>query len=250
MNMPPIRILPFPIVYFHYEMDGPLNRQILLHPARERGSGPIETQIAVSRNGLDWKRYVQPAYVSPGRHDGIDIKTAYIAHGLIRRGDEIWQYYFGEPHYHSAWKKNDEQRAVFRLVQRLDGFVSLDSPYDRETDVVTKPFIFEGNRLVLNIDTRATGYTQVGFIDEKGLPVKGYSVDECVYINGDFIADEVEWIQNIEAFDEVRIGEGEAPPLLEQVKTSKDLSSLEGKVVQMVFRMRNSKLYSLQFIRK
>lgn len=244
----PDTYLSFPIVYFHYEEDGPPTRQILMDPARERGAGPIETQIAVSRNGLDWKRYYQPAYVEPGMHEDIDIKTAYIAQGMVRRGDEIWQYYFGEPHYHSAWVKYDDKRAVFRLVQRLDGFISIDSPYEKETYITTKPFVFEGDKLELNINTGAVGYTQVGFVDEEGNPIEGYSVDDCVYINGDFISTEVEWMQNREQFQDLSIGEGEAPVILKQIKTTKDVSPLEGKVVKLVFRMRGSKLYSMQFV--
>lgn len=240
----------FPIVYFHYESDGPVTRQLLIDPARERGAGPIETQIAVSRDGLNWQRYYQPPYVSTGKHEGINVITAYIAHGMIKRGDEIWQYYFAEPHYHSAWVKNDDERAVFRLVQRLDGFISLDSPYEKEEYVTTKPFVFEGNRLTLNIDTDAVGYTQVGFVDENDNPIEGFSVDDCIYINGDFTEEEVEWIQNRHDFDDVAIGEGEPTEILKKVKTTKDVSSLQGKVVKLVFRMRGTKLYAMQFVQK
>ncbi len=246
----PDTYLAFPIVYFHYEEDGPPTRQVLIDPERERGSGPIETQIAVSRNGLDWERYYEPAYVSIGKHAGIDIKTAYIAHGMIRRGDEIWQYYFGEPHYHSAWVKYDDKRAVFRLIQRLDGFISIDSPYDREVYMTTKPFLFKGDRLQLNINTGAVGYTQVGFVDENNNPIEGFSVDDCVYINGDFIRTEVEWMQNQEEVKHLSIGEGESPEILKQIKTTKDISSLEGKVVKLIFRMRGTKLYAMQFVNK
>lgn len=244
----PDTYLAFPIVYFHYEKDGPPTRQILMDPLRERGAGPIETQIAVSRNGLDWKRYYQPAYVEPGIHEGIDIKTVYIAQGMVRRGDEIWQYYFGEPHYHSAWTKYDDKRAVFRLVQRLDGFISIDSPYEKEVYITTKPFIFEGNRLDLNINTGAVGYAQVGFVDEDGNPIEGYSVDDCIYINGDFVSTHVEWMQNRKEFKDISISEGEAPEILKQIKITNDVSPLEGKVVKLVFRMRGSKLYSMQFV--
>ncbi len=74
----------FPIVYFHYYQDGPVTRQELENPKRERGSGPIETQIAVSRNGLDWKRMYRPAYVGIGDHGGLDMKTAYIGQGMVK----------------------------------------------------------------------------------------------------------------------------------------------------------------------
>jgi hypothetical protein len=223
----PDTYVAFPVVYFHYELDGPEARTVLLSPARGRGSGPLETQLSVSRDGLNWRRYPRPAYVGIGKHHGRQVVTAYIAHGMVQRSDEIWQYYFGETQYHSTHQQDPAGRAVYRLVQRLDGFVSLDSPYDREVRVTTKPLVFDGKRLVLNIDTEATGYAQVGLLDEQGRPIEGFSVDDCVYINGDFIAAQVEWL-----------GRG------------KDLSQLAGRTVQLVFRMRGSKLYAMQFVRQ
>ncbi len=220
----PDTYLSFPIVYFHYENDGPPARTELMNPKRGRGEGPIETQIAVSRNGKDWQRYYRPPYVSIGMHEGIDIKTAYIAQGMVRRGNEIWQYYFGEPYYHSAYSKKDSRVSVFRLIQRLDGFISADSPYEKDALIVTKPLIFKGDKLLLNINTSASGYAQVGLLDENGKPIEGFELDNCVYINGDFISKEVEWLNNVT-----------------------DLSKLQGKVVQVQFRMRGSKLYAMQF---
>ena len=214
----------FPIAYFHYDDDGPPTRTIWGSEERGRGSGPLESQLFTSRNGLDWTPYPRPAYVGIGRHAGRDVVTAYIGHGMVRRGEEIWQYYFGETQYHSAFAKDPDGRGVYRLVQRLDGFVSLDSPYDREITVVTKPLVFSGDRLTLNIDTDAVGYAQVGFLDDRGRPVKGLSVDDGLYVNGDFIATEVEWL------------------------SGKDVSSLAGKTVQIVLRMRGSKLYAMQFV--
>lgn len=221
----PDTYVAFPIIYFHYEGAQKETRRVLEDAKYGRGSGPLETQVAVSRDGVNWKRYHRPAYVGIGLHEGRDVKTAYIAHGMVRRGREIWQYYFGETQYHSALKRDDAGRGVYRLVQRLDGFVSLDSPYDTEAELVTRPFTFTGNTLQLNIDTDAAGYAQVGFIDEAGRPVEGFSVDDCVYINGDFIDAPVEWLHK-----------------------GTDVSSLQGKTVRLVFKMRGSKLYALQFV--
>lgn len=220
----PDTYVAFPVGYFHYEKDGPKTRTVWLDEDRGRGSGPLESQLSVSRNGLDWQRYPRPAYVGIGRHEGRNVVTAYIAHGMVRRGEEIWQYYFGETQYHSAYIKDPDGRGVYRLVQRLDGFVSLDSPYDREVTAVTKPLVFDGDRLELNIDTDAIGYAQVGFLDEHGRPVEGFTVDDGLYINGDFIGGEVEWLNG------------------------RDVSPLAGKTVQVVLRMRGAKLYAMQFV--
>lgn len=219
--------LAFPTMYFHYWDAVDRARRTLGDPERGLGSGPIDTQLEVSRNAVDWKRYARPAYIGIGKHQGYDVIQAYIAHGMVRRGGEIWQYYFGTEEYHSTQQAVKPRRGVFRVVQRLDGFVSADAPYDTTATMVTKPLVFKGNRLVLNIDTEATGYAQVGLLDENGRPIQGYSVDDGVYINGDFIDKEVEWL-----------GKGT------------DLSAFEGRPLQLVFRMRGSKLYAMQFVQR
>lgn len=219
----PDTYLAFPLLYFHYHDDGPQTRQELGARNRDRGSGPLETQIAASRDGVRWKRYPRPAYIKIGRHGGLDIHKNYIAHGMVRRGEEIWQYYLGSEQYHSSWSGRGRE-AVFRVVQRLDGFISADTPYSGGS-LTTRPLTFHGNRLVLNIDTGAAGYAQVGILDQAGKPIDGFGVDECIYINGDFIDAEVEWL-----------GKGA------------DVSSLAGKPVELVIRSRGTKLYALQFV--
>ncbi len=225
----PDAYLAFPTVYFHYWEDGPPTRQILGRQERQRGSGVTEVQLAVSRDGLHWKRYPRPAYAPIGSDGSNRIHMLFMTHGLVRRGNEIWQYVGGHAGngigYHSAWVKGSPS-PLWRLVQRLDGFVAAEADYTGGW-LVTRPLIFEGNRLVLNIDTGAVGYAQVGFLDASGAPIPGYSVDECVYINGDYLEAEVEWL-----------------------KKGKDVAELAGRTVQLVFRMRGAKLYAMQFVRR
>ena len=92
---------------------------------------------------------------------------------------------------------------------------------------VTKPLRFEGNRLELNVDTGAVGYAQVGFEDDEGRPIPGYALDDCVYVNGDFLAATVEWRDK-----------------------GTDVSALAGRVVRLVIEMRGARLYALQFVRE
>lgn len=240
----------FPIVYFHYEADGPVTRQILMHPDFNLGSGPVETQIAVSRDGVHWKRYARPAYVGIGTFRGWNIHSSYLAHGMVQRNDEIWQYVYGLQEYHSTYERDDEHRAIFRLSQRMDGFISIDTEYYKEGSVVTKPLVFKGNRLILNIDTDAAGYAQVGFLDKSGRAIPGFSVDNCIYMNGDFTNKEVQWIVNPEAL-EIPYGssvEELAELASEKLEITADVSDLQGTTVQLVFRMRGAKLYSMQFV--
>jgi len=108
----PDTYLAFPVVYFHYHGDGPETRRTLGDRARGRGSGPLETQLATSRDGISWKRYPRPAYIDIGTRGNLNLHRAYIAHGMIRRGDEIWQYFLGEESYHSPWQKAGEWAVV------------------------------------------------------------------------------------------------------------------------------------------
>jgi hypothetical protein len=223
----PDTYLAFPTIYFHYQGDGPRERRILGAQSRNRGSGVAEVQLAVSRDGLTWKRYPRPAYVPIGCFGSNDVHMYFLTHGMIRRGNEIWQYVGGHAGngigYHSAWGKKGPWPLI-RLVQRLDGFVAAEADYTGGT-LTTRPLKFNGDRLRLNIDTGAVGYAQVGFLDETGKPIPGYTVDDCVYINGDFTGTSVEW-----------------------TKRGTDVSDLAGRIVQVVFRMRGTKLYAMQFV--
>jgi hypothetical protein len=219
--------LAFPAVYFHYEGEGPPERETLGEKKRGRGSGVTEVQLGVSRDGQTWKRYPRPAYVPIGGDGRNNVHMYFLTHGMIRRGSEIWQYVGGHDgngiEYHSTWSEKGPWPLI-RLVQRLDGFVAAEAAYAGGT-LKTRPLKFQGSRLKLNIDTGAVGYAQVGFLDETGKAIPGFSVDECVYINGDFLDTPVEWM-----------------------KRGTDASTLAGRTVQLVFRMRGTKLFAMQFV--
>jgi hypothetical protein len=223
----PDTYLAFPVMYFDYEEPRqPATRRVLYEDkSRGLGSGLVETQVAVSRNGVNWTRYPAPAYLPIGNYEGRDLRQIYIAEGMVKRGDEIWQYFFGNEEYHSPAKRLKDGTGVYRAVQRLDGFVSADAPYDQLGTIVTRPFTFTGRHLVLNIDTSAMGYAQVGLEDEHGQPIPGFGVEDCVFINGNFTAHPVEWL-----------GRGT------------DVSVLSGRPVRLVVRMRGSALYAMQFV--
>lgn len=217
--------LAFPLWFFHYAGDGPATRQTLASHERGMGTGLVETQLAVSRDGLRWKRYPRPAYVPVADHDGYPMRRPYIAFGMVRRGDEIWQYAHTLSTYHDPIGEAPRSAVVHRLVQRLDGFVSADAPYGPGGELVTHPLRFSGSRLVLNVDTGATGYAQVGILDERGRPIPGFSVDDCVYVNGNSVEHPVEWMMN-----------------------GGDVSALAGRTVRLRVRMRGASLYALQFV--
>ncbi len=227
----PDTYLAFPLWFFHYEGDGPPTRQALGDPRLGLGNGMVETQLAVSRDGREWTRHPRPAYVPVGEFKGFPMFRPYIAFGLVRRDSELWQYCYTRSTYHSPHAQRRDgipPAVVHRLSQRLDGFVSMDAPYETEARFTTHKLRFDGDRLVVNVDAGATGYAQIGFEDGQGRPIPGFTIDECVYIHGNSVERRVQWLDG----DNLR----------------EDISSLSGRPVRLVARMRGTSLYALQFI--
>ncbi len=221
----PDTYLAFPPIYFHYEGTKPATRGVLSERDRARGSGPIETQLMASRDGETWSRFPRPVWLGVGAYPGgLDIHQTYMAQGMVRRDDEIWMYSYNSDVYHSGGKAKKERRALYRTVQRIDRFVAAESPYAREATLVSRPLIFSGKQLVLNVDTHASGWVQVGLRHPDGTAIPGFGVDECVYVNGNELRYPVEWQAD-----------------------GKDVSALAGRTVQLVVRMRGARLYALQF---
>jgi hypothetical protein len=214
----------FPPVYFHYEGTQPETRGVLAERARGRGSGPIETQLMSSRDGVNWSRHPRPVWLGVGEQAGFDVHQTYMAHGMVRRGDEIWMYSYNTEEYHSGKSRRPARDGIFRTVQRVDRFVAAESPYDREATLASRPLVFAGQRLVLNVDTHASGWLQVGLRHADGSAIAGFGLDDCVYVNGNELACPVEWL-----------------------KRGTDVSALAGQPVQVVIRMRGASLYAIQF---
>ncbi len=169
--------------------------------------------LGVSRDGEHWRFYAdQRWYLGPFG----DYVEAMPHHGLVRRGDEIWQYA-----EYGTGAHGDGDRVWARVVQRLDGFVSLDAGPAPGT-AVTRPLVFEGQRLELNVAAR--GEVRVELLDEAGDPWPGRTLADCDSIRTDAVRHGVTW-------------DGES-----------DVSALAGKVVRLRVAMRDAKLYALQFV--
>jgi hypothetical protein len=221
----PDTYLAFPPIYYHNGDTRPATRAALDDPARRRGDGPLETQLMTSRDGENWSRHPRPVWLGVGAYSGgYDIHQTYMAHGMVRRGDEVWMYAYNTEEYHSGVRGTPNRRALFRTVQRLDRFVAAESPYDREGTLVSRPLTFAGKKLVLNADTAATGFIQVGLRRPDGTTIPGFGVDDCVYVSGNELRHEVEWLAR-----------------------GTDVSSLASQPVQLVIRTRGARLFTLQF---
>lgn len=201
----------FPSAYFHYP--------------KKHNDGPVDIQMATSRDGIHWNRVSRRPYVPLGIEGSDEDGSLYMAIGMIRKGDELWMYYTGFDFTHGAYTPQSKNKGVIRrLVQRLDGFTSADADYEGG-EFTTVPVLFDGSHLNLNLDTTAMGVARVEILDQQGRAVPGFSEKECDPILGNYINREVTWN-----------GKG-------------DVSSLSGKAVQLRFAMRATKLYAFQFVK-
>ncbi len=110
-----------------------------------------------------------------------------------------------------------------RYTLRLDGFVSVAAPLSGG-EVVTRPFRFNGRRLLLNYSTSAAGSVRVEIQDSEGKPLPGFTLADAPEVYGDSIEQAVPW------------------------KGGADVAELAGKVIRLRFVIRDADLFSFQFV--
>jgi len=198
-------------------------------PGQWEDFGLLETQLAVSRDGISWTRPSRDPYFPTGLADEWDRWYAITGPGIARRGNYLYQYYNASGRTHDSAVLRAEYAdvpgplgGVGVVRQRLDGFVSADADHHGGW-LETPPIKFAGNRLRLNIDTGAMGTAFVELRDEAGKALEGYSLADCEEIGGNFIDQTVYW------------------------KQGHDVSRLAGQTVRMYIKLTRGKLFAFQF---
>ncbi len=172
--------------------------------------------LASARGGVDFKRTFLEAYVRPGFDlENWTSRANYAARGIVQTGERELSLYVK---HHSGYPSNH----VRRYSLRPDGFVSVSGPYGGG-QMITKPFVFSGNRLNINYSTSAAGGLRVELQTADGKPIEGFSLADCPEIIGDRIEHTVNW------------------------KSGADVSKLAGQTVRLRFELQDADLYSLQF---
>lgn len=227
----------FPNIYFKYDKFLPEFKD-----DKPRNAGPIDIRFASSRDGIKWNRHKREPFVGIGSKESFDAYSLYMLSGIVPgQNDDMYLYYMGSDIIH-GWDRGDkyEERenrilkatgfnscrrvsAISRLVIRRDGFTSVRANY-KGGEFVTPEMIFTGNKLILNVDTAATGILRVGIMDTDDKYIDGYSLSECKTIHTcNDINKKVEW------------------------SNSSNVSDLVGKSIKLHFQMCDTDLYAFQF---
>jgi len=189
------------------------------------GTTVTDAVFMTSRDGLSFRRWSE-AFLRPGpKESGSWVYgDNFLFWGMVETesgfGDAPRELsFYGTENY---WEGN--ATSFRRYTLRVDGFVSATAPY-AGGELVTRPLVFKGGSLALNLETSAFGSVQVEVQDAEGKPLPGYTLAECPPIFCDRLAHVVRW-----------------------ESCGGDLRALEGKPVRLRFLLRDADLYAFQFV--
>lgn len=187
-------------------------------------SGIFDAIFMTSRNGYQWTRY-QEAMIRPGPQlKKWATRNNIVTWGMVETPSE----YENCPNEISVYISEGyflDKCSLRRHTFRLDGFVSIKAPFSGG-ELITKPFIFTGNRLRLNFATSALGSIQVEIQDKYGNPIYPYITKNCLRLFGDKVDGIVFWAHAGENINQI----------------------LVGKPIRLRFLLRDCNLYSYQFL--
>ena len=218
-------------------------------PARNNTVGFHEIQLAFSRDPQlrreNWKRlgdrepFIETSGLDKGLAGNFDRQQIGVLNRPLVKQDELWFYYTGAksrtPPY-LLWPNGKPRRgadltpeekadfedgwiAICLATLRLDGFVSLTAG-DKAGQVITKPFVAAGDRVLLNVDVRKGGETTIEVLDEDMQIIDGFEQSSSVPLRGRSIEQTVGWT------------------------TTAKWSQLAGRKVRLRIRLRNADLYA------
>ncbi len=156
------------------------------HPEHE----VADAVLISSRDGVHFDRSFMEGWIRPG----LDPQRQSWIHGNTSPAWGILATAPGELSVY--WVDHFGQPGVIPQLQRgtlrTDGFVSMHAKY-AGGQFTTKPLVFSGRKLTMNVSTSAVGSVQVEAQDAAGQPLRGFTAADCSPIYGDAIDQPVVW---------------------------------------------------------
>ena len=174
----------------------------------------VEPTFMASRDGKTFRRWLDPVIPESAPLDRSGNRSNYMANGLVALPQFPGEYsvYASEAYY------TGPDSRLRRFAYRTDGYVAIRA--SGEGTLVTKPIVFDGDRLTVNVDAGKEGSVVVELLGPDGVTLRSEP------ITGDHIDAGVEW-----------------------VGPQASLAELAGKPVTLRFLLRDASLYAMQFHR-
>ncbi|MGD9496318.1 MAG: hypothetical protein AB7Y46_08405 [Armatimonadota bacterium] len=189
-------------------------------PARTKIEGRKEPGVSdavlmSSRDGRHFQRW-EEGFIRPGLDPQVwTDRNNYPAWGMIETAPGEISLYWTEHYRHPTMR-------LRRGTIRTDGFVSVHAGGEAG-EMLTRPLVFSGERLVVNYATSAVGWLRFELCDEAGEPIEGFSLVDSEVLFGNELAHEVTW------------------------RGSTDVSALAGRPVRLRVQLQDADLYSIRF---
>jgi len=191
--------------------------------------GPIEIQLATSRDLVKWERPFRTPIVELGPKGSWDEGVIVTSSSAIEVGDEVRLYYGGANYTHGTpalYKTENTGRhtrytcSIGLVSWKRDRFVSVDAGRDQGV-LTTVPVRFSGKQLQLNASAKDDGEIVVEVCDPSGRPIPGF--EKSNPIQGDDLRHQVTF------------------------PGQKDVSEFAGQPVVIKFHLKNASLFSYRF---
>ncbi len=222
----------FPMRYTDRGWSGPmldlpgLDERVIRGKSHPRYATTVTDAVFMtSRDGLNFKRWPE-AFIRPGpKNRGSWVYgDNFVFWGMVETASHIADTPNDLSLYATEGYWEGPGTSTRRFTMRIDGFVSAYAPFSGG-EFVTKPLIFDGGNLTLNVETSGPGSVQVEIQEADGTPIDGYTLDECPPIFCDDLRHTVRW--------EYEGG---------------DVRALAGKPVRLRFALKDADLYAFQFV--
>ncbi len=199
------------------------NRQVItkeeaekLHVNPEYYKDCSDAIFMTTRGGSRYDRTFMESFIRPGI--GLDnwvSRSNYPALNIVQTSPTEMSVYLNQDYAQPT-------AHLHRYTLRIDGFTSINAPY-KGGEMITRPFRFTGDSLMINFSTSAAGFVKVEMLDREGRKINGFELENATELIGNEIEKIVTW------------------------KGNPDLSLLNGKPVRLRFVMKDADLYSIKF---
>ena len=173
-----------------------------------RTHNTMNVHLVCSRDGYQWQRVSRGRpFLEVSPEGSWDCYMNEICNAPLFLEDEVRIYYGGASVHHDWWMYGEKEgldvpeahpgwgggeTALGLATLRPEGFVSIDTTV-REGILVTRPFVSDGNRLLLNVACGPKGYLDVELADANDDVVPGYERSACDTHHGDSTRHVVSW---------------------------------------------------------
>ncbi len=155
----------------------------------------VDTELAWSPDTRNWYR-ISPgsAFIPRGGNlsdypcSDYDAGCIYASVPVIKN-DEILIYYGGSNHYHTDWREGSLNLARIR-PDGFAGYITANSDTGR---IKTNLFDVAGSDFRISADIDQQGFLKVAVIDEAGIPVPGYTIEDSRVLTGNATDAIVRW---------------------------------------------------------